>query len=203
MSGKEGWSEETAVVGNGAHSNGLREPHVRRVVRRGSGFPQRGRLWPLPSVGRPGGPRRRICKRSMVWAPRRKHGVFGLRSGRAVSNTRQGCGWPVIWWPRARDSGGPISPFGSSPTKNRLSDGHTQSRRKDGPQTARGLRARGTSRGIRRAWFDGWTEGVIWTLAKAVRALREAGQSEAVASSVIRHVSSDMSHRMSKPTRSR
>ena len=24
----------------------------------------------------------------------------------------------------------------------------------------------------RRAWFDGWTEGVIWTLAKTVHALR-------------------------------
>ena len=42
----------------------------------------------------------------------------------------------------------------------------------------------------RRAWFDGWTEGVIWTLAKTVRVLREAGHPEAVGWSVIQHASS-------------
>ena len=52
----------------------------------------------------------------------------------------------------------------------------------------------------RRAWFDGWTEGVIWTLANTVRVLREAGHPEAVGRSVIRHVSTDPSHRVSKPT---
>ena len=55
----------------------------------------------------------------------------------------------------------------------------------------------------RRAWFDGWSEGVMWTLAKTVCVLREAGHPEAVCWSVIQHVSSDPSHRMSKPTRSR
>ncbi len=55
----------------------------------------------------------------------------------------------------------------------------------------------------RRAWFDGWTEGVIWTLAKTVCVLREAGHPEAVGSSIIQYVTSDLSHRMSKPTRTR
>lgn len=40
----------------------------------------------------------------------------------------------------------------------------------------------------RQAWFDGWTEGVIWTLSKCVRALREGGHPESVGRSVIRRV---------------
>lgn len=32
----------------------------------------------------------------------------------------------------------------------------------------------------RRAWFDGWTEGVVWTVSKCVHALREGGYPEAV-----------------------
>ena len=43
----------------------------------------------------------------------------------------------------------------------------------------------------RRAWFDGWTEGVIWTLAETVHALREGGHPEAVGLSVIQRVVSE------------
>ena len=43
----------------------------------------------------------------------------------------------------------------------------------------------------RRAWFDGWTEGVIWTLAKTVHALQDGGHPEAVGLSVIQHVASE------------
>ena len=43
----------------------------------------------------------------------------------------------------------------------------------------------------RRAWFDGWTEGVIWTLARTVHALREGGHPESVGWSVIQHIASD------------
>ena len=42
----------------------------------------------------------------------------------------------------------------------------------------------------RRAWFDGWTEGVIWTLAKTEQALRDIGLPEAVGLRVIQHVAS-------------
>ncbi|MDE0649572.1 MAG: hypothetical protein OXI12_04420 [Gammaproteobacteria bacterium] len=41
---------------------------------------------------------------------------------------------------------------------------------------------------LRRAWFDGWTEGVIWTLAKTVGVLREAGHPDAVGRSIVEHV---------------
>ena len=44
---------------------------------------------------------------------------------------------------------------------------------------------------LRRAWFDGWTEGVVWTLAKTVHALRDGGHPEAVGLSVIQHVTSE------------
>ena len=47
----------------------------------------------------------------------------------------------------------------------------------------------------RRAWFDGWTEGVIWTLAKTVHALRDGGHPEAVGLSVIQHVTSEHASR--------
>jgi len=40
----------------------------------------------------------------------------------------------------------------------------------------------------RLAWFDGWAEGVVWTLAKTVLVLHQEGCSETVASSVIRHI---------------
>ena len=40
------------------------------------------------------------------------------------------------------------------------------------------------------AWFDGWTEGVIWTLAKTVEALRDTGHPEAVGLGVIHSVAS-------------
>ena len=43
----------------------------------------------------------------------------------------------------------------------------------------------------RRAWFDGWTEGVIWTLAKSVHALRAGGHPEAVGRSAIQSVASE------------
>lgn len=43
----------------------------------------------------------------------------------------------------------------------------------------------------RRAWFDGWAEGVAWTLAKTVHALRDAGHPEAVSLSVIHSVASE------------
>ena len=42
----------------------------------------------------------------------------------------------------------------------------------------------------RRVWIDGWTEGVIWTLAKTVDALRDGGHPEAVGLSVILRVAS-------------
>ena len=44
----------------------------------------------------------------------------------------------------------------------------------------------------RRAWYDGWTEGAIWTLAKTVHALREGGHPGAVGLSVVQRVSSDI-----------
>ena len=43
----------------------------------------------------------------------------------------------------------------------------------------------------RRAWFDGWAEGVIWTLARTVHALRESGHPECVGWSVIQRMASD------------
>ena len=43
----------------------------------------------------------------------------------------------------------------------------------------------------RRAWIDGWTEGVIWALAKIEHALRDGGHPEAVGLSVIQHVASE------------
>lgn len=43
----------------------------------------------------------------------------------------------------------------------------------------------------RRAWFDGWTEGVVWTVSKCVHALREGGYPEAVGRSVIQLVVSE------------
>ncbi len=42
----------------------------------------------------------------------------------------------------------------------------------------------------RRAWIDGWTEGVIWALAKTEHALRDGGHPEAVGLRVIQHIAS-------------
>ena len=42
---------------------------------------------------------------------------------------------------------------------------------------------------LRRAWFDGWTEGVMWMWGKTQQALRQDGQPESVECSVIDHVS--------------
>ena len=49
---------------------------------------------------------------------------------------------------------------------------------------------------LRRAWFDGWTEGVMWMWGKTRQALRQDGQPESVECSVIHHVSSELVHRM-------
>ena len=45
---------------------------------------------------------------------------------------------------------------------------------------------------LRRAWFDGWTEGVMWMWGKTRQALRQDGQPESVECSVIHHVSSEL-----------
>ena len=45
---------------------------------------------------------------------------------------------------------------------------------------------------LRRAWFDGWTEGVMWMWGKTRQALRQDRQPESVECSVIRHVSSEL-----------
>ena len=55
----------------------------------------------------------------------------------------------------------------------------------------------------RQAWFDGWTEGVIWTLAKTVHALREGDHPEAVGRSVIQRVASEHTSPDVEATRSR
>ena len=41
---------------------------------------------------------------------------------------------------------------------------------------------------MRRAWFDGWTEGVIWTLSRTMHVLREAGHPESIGWSVIQDI---------------
>ena len=40
----------------------------------------------------------------------------------------------------------------------------------------------------RRAWFDGWAEGAVWSIAKTIQALRAAGSPESVGRSIVQHM---------------
>lgn len=45
---------------------------------------------------------------------------------------------------------------------------------------------------LRRAWFDGWTEGVMWMWRKTRQAVRQDDRRESLERSVIHHLSAEL-----------
>lgn len=94
-----------------------------------------------------------------------------------------------------RDASGLILPFGCGFAGESLEGAERrlegQERRMgDGPYE--GAERETRHAGLRRAWFDGWTEGAMWMWARTRQALRQDGQPESVECGVIHHVSSEL-----------
>ena len=57
---------------------------------------------------------------------------------------------------------------------------------------------------LRRAWFDGWTEGAVWALTRTGHALRRGAVTmESITSSVLEHLGSGVSDTSCRPCSSR
>ena len=92
----------------------------------------------------------------------------------------------------ARDASGLILPFGFGSAGGNLEGTETTRVEKMGERRYGGPEGETRHDELRRAWFDGWTEGVMWMLGKTRQALRQDGQPESVECSVIHHVSSEL-----------
>ena len=92
----------------------------------------------------------------------------------------------------ARDASGLILPFGSDSAGGNLEGTETTRVEEMGERRYGGPEGETRHDELRRAWFDGWTEGVMWMWGKTRQALRQDGQPESVECSVIHHVSSEL-----------
>ena len=91
-----------------------------------------------------------------------------------------------------RDASGLILPFGFGSAGGNLEGTETTRVEEMGERRYGGPEGETRHDELRRAWFDGWTEGVMWTWGKTRQALRQDGQPESVECSVIHHVSSEL-----------
>ena len=92
----------------------------------------------------------------------------------------------------ARDASGLILPFGFGSARGNLEGTETKRGGRMGERRYGGPEGETRHDELRRAWFDGWTEGVMWMWGRTREALRQDGQPESVACSVIHHVSSEL-----------
>ena len=92
----------------------------------------------------------------------------------------------------ARDASGLILPFGSGSAGGNLEGTETTRVEEMGQRRYGGPEGETRHDELRRAWFDGWTEGVMWMWGKTRQALRQDGQPESVECSVIHHVSAEL-----------
>ena len=107
-----------------------------------------------------------------------------LRKGLWSSRRAAWCDRPGRFWPH------PAIRFRLR--KGQLGGNRDEKGWKNGRKTVRCPEGETRHDELRRAWIDGWTEGVMWMWGKTRQALRQDGQPESVECRVIDHVSSEL-----------